>query len=293
VKPVVGPHGESLITAESMGELAAGEHGLAPQVGAAMRLGRGRPGYQNIGNVGEFEHPEIPRVTADKLEAPGARRDLARDVAHRTAPGAASTAANIALSNGMSVFSPAAAASATQAAMERFTAGGGDASENATLFGAAAALGEVGLSYPMFKTPAIGARFVAREIPAAVREGLIVELRNIASSNEVSAGRRAKQAAAAILEAAKNATPAARRIIKQAVEQGLESGTLMASERVAGGVVLGEDPKEVARKQLLTSPPARSSGPASVHWVASQLSELHTRPAGKPLASCPRISASS
>jgi DNA repair protein RadC len=245
-KGVVGGHGETLITSGSMAQIASGEHGLAPMIGAGLRLGRNRQGYQNIGNVRAGEETDLPVLTARELEAPGARSELSRDVRKRTAPGTASTATNIALTNALTVFSPGATEAATEAALERYTEGGGDASEHASLFGLSAALGEVGLSYPFFKTPSLAAKYVAEQIPPAVREGLVVTLRKIASTSEVSAGGRAKQAADAILEAGKNATPAARRIIKRAVQHGLESGTLLSGERVTGGLLLGEDPKTVA-----------------------------------------------
>jgi hypothetical protein len=101
---------------ETMVRARTGELGLAPAIDATMAM----------------THMD-PAIAAD----------IQRKVNRIRAPGTAATAVNIALSNAASPISPRAADAATDAALERYTTGGGKPGEHADLFGAAAMGGEV------------------------------------------------------------------------------------------------------------------------------------------------------
>jgi hypothetical protein len=87
--------------------------------------------------------PAIDATLAMTHMDPAAAASIQRKVNRIRAPGTASTAVNIALSNVASPISPRAADAATDAALERYTEGGGKPGEHADLFGAAAMGGEV------------------------------------------------------------------------------------------------------------------------------------------------------
>lgn len=243
-----GPSGLPLITGESMTELASGERGLAPQIQAAFRLARNPVGAEQI--------------------RPAIRKKLA--------PGPASTALNIALSNAMSVFSPEAAQSATEAALERFTAGGGDASKNATLFGLAGAGGELVGTGPLLKGPSVAARYAGSKAVPAVAEGASAALRELAGQGEVRVASRAQRAA----EAARAVRPAVERVAKESFKKGAEVGATMAAEGAAGDVLTDQPPKEMAKRAAERFVGGTLLG-AALHALPAAAGEVRARGAGR------------
>lgn len=94
-------------------------------------------------------------------------------------PTAAGTAADIAFSQVVSPVFPRTAESAADQALARFVAGGGNATENANLFGAASALGAVGGNYGLMRAiPNVGmlrAGMSAPEIVGALARAGVTE----------------------------------------------------------------------------------------------------------------------
>jgi hypothetical protein len=104
--------------------------------------------------------PAIAASLAMTRMEPEAAASIQRKVNRIRAPGTASTAANVALSNVVAPLFPKAADAATDAALERYTAGGGDPAAHANLFGAAAMGGEVAGGAALGAATAPGARVV-------------------------------------------------------------------------------------------------------------------------------------
>lgn len=142
-KVTVGPLQPVGIPADEMARIASGEMGLGNSIAARLQLAH---------------------ETDDKAEA------VLEDANKRTAPGLASTAANVFLSNVAAPFSEKMAEAGTEGALGRFAQGGGDPGQHANLLGALAAGGAVGGNVALAKaTPPISTKGMSAGKAVALR----------------------------------------------------------------------------------------------------------------------------
>lgn len=140
-------------------------------------------------------------------------------------PSVAGTTANIALSNVIAPVLPRTAAEATQQAIDRYVAGGGDAAQHADLFGVAAAAGDVGGNLLLGETLPVGQTLErglgARELGRRILNNALVE----GGTGAAMAGGGSLAEGASPREAAANA-------LRGGIGQALLGGTLRAAPLV-------------------------------------------------------------